>query len=110
MRAVEAVEESLQAVSTALRASDTAALEQATAQLRRCLLAAMHPLRQGALDDAVRQRLARAVADLGAQREIVARAAASADRALGVLLPSAPGSYSAEGGAARTASTGATLA
>lgn len=110
MGAVEAVEASLQAVSTALRASDAAALEQATAQLRRCLTSAMHPLRQGALDDAVRRRLARAVADLGAQREIVARATASADRALGVLLPAAPAGYSAEGGAPRTASTGATIA
>ena len=60
----------------------------------------------------LRSRLARAGGQVAAQREALARATASLDRAIDVLIPRAPAAnlYSAGGGADRGLQGGALLA
>jgi hypothetical protein len=63
--------------------------------------------RHGPIPAPLRRRLMHAGAQVAAQREVLARATASLDRAIDVLLPApAPGVYSAAGAASRTSHSG----
>jgi hypothetical protein len=104
------VEQQLAQLCAALRANDPQALEAAATELHRALAAAIDHFRQAARSGGVpaplRQRLASATAQVAAQRESLARATAALDRAIDVLIPGAPPTYSAAGSAARAASSG----
>ena len=100
---VAQLEQRLGALGAALRAHQADALECEAAALQRSLAAAVDQLRQATggtrLPAPLRHRLALASAQVVTQREALARASASLDRALDVLLPSAAprGAYSAAG-------------
>ncbi|MDE2081869.1 MAG: hypothetical protein KGI90_10985 [Burkholderiales bacterium] len=103
-----AVEAQLAALGAALHQHDAAALDRAAAALHAALAAAVdhfsRAARQGGVPPGLRQRLAVAGGQVAAQREALARATASLDRALDVLLPrpSSPmGLYSAAGAGER---------
>jgi DNA repair exonuclease SbcCD ATPase subunit len=98
-----ALEERLSALAAALKERDADRIEAEAAALQRALAGAVTPFsraaRQGALPAPLRTRLMAAGAQVAAQREALARATASLDRAIDVLLPPAvPGVYSAAGG------------
>jgi len=67
--------------------------------------------RTGGVPPVLRQRLALAGGQVAAQREALARATASLDRAIDVLIPrlSSAGLYSSAGGADRSATPGGGL-
>jgi hypothetical protein len=65
---------------------------------------------RGALPSPLRDRLALASARVAAQRQALARATASLDRAIDVLLPERKPTYAASGLAARFKSAGAVSA
>ncbi len=98
---LKAVEDQLVALGSALHRQDTAAIDQAAAQLHAALAAAVEHFtraaRQGPVPAPLRQRLALASGQVAAQREALARATASLDRAIDVLIPrqAAAGSGSA---------------
>jgi hypothetical protein len=100
---LDAVERQLAAFRAALAGAGADRLQAETAALQRTLAAAIGPLRRqaqaGALDPALRRRLAAVGAQVVVQRELLARAGAAAERALGVLLPAAtpPAGYDAGG-------------
>ena len=102
-RCVVQLEQRLAALGEALRVHQADAVATESAALQRALILAIEPLRgasrAGRMPAALRQRLALASAQVVAQREALARASASLDRAIDVLLPStAPrGAYSAAG-------------
>jgi hypothetical protein len=104
------VEGQLAQLGAALRLNDPQALESAASGLHRALAAAIdhfrHAARSGGVPAPLRQRLATATAQVAAQRESLARATAALDRAIDVLIPGAPPTYSAAGAAARAASSG----
>lgn len=104
------VELQLAELCGALRSNDAQALEAAASELHRALAAAIDHFRQAARTGGVpaplRQRLATATAQVAAQRESLARATAALDRAIDVLIPGAPPTYTAAGAAARAASSG----
>jgi hypothetical protein len=108
------VEGQLAALTVALRSDDAVALEKAAADLHRALASAVDQFRQaarrGGVPSPMRQRLAVASAQVAAQRESLARATASLDRAIDVLLPPAMQTYGAGGHALRASSTGAVQA
>lgn len=101
------VEVQLQALAAALAGPDAAALDAAASRLHTALAAALghfaQAARSGSLPAELRHRLALAGAQVAAQREALARATASLDRALDVLLPgpASAGLYSAFGNADR---------
>ena len=107
---VARVEACLGDLQTSLRAQDVAALEAASNQLRLALASSVDTFRRAARSQAVpsamRQRLAAASATIAAQREALARATSSLDRAIDVLLPDAAASYAASGRSARAGSSG----
>jgi hypothetical protein len=110
-----ALEARLAALGDALREHDASRIEQEAAELHRALAAAVDPFaratRQGIVPSALRRRLMAAGAQVAAQREILARATASLDRAIDVLLPTpSPSVYAAGGVAERPAHNGRTLA
>jgi hypothetical protein len=115
-RPLQAVEQQLVALGMALHRQDVAAVDAAAAQLHVALAAAVDHFtmaaRRGGVPAPLRQRLALASGQVAAQREALARATASLDRAIDVLIPrSAPASlYSAHGAAERHGSGGALLA
>ena len=86
---------------------DANAIEAAASALHKALAAAIQDFRRAAIVGGVppqlRQRLVSASGQVAAQREALARATASLDRAIDVLLPDtgAPTVYEAHGGAAR---------
>ncbi|MFO1330404.1 MAG: hypothetical protein U1F56_23875 [Rubrivivax sp.] len=86
-----ALEDSLDGLAQALRRNDAGAIESTAAELHRALARAMdhftRAARQGGVPMALRQRLALAGGQVAAQREALARATASLDRAIDVLLP-----------------------
>jgi hypothetical protein len=90
-RSVEKVESRLLALGEALRLHRPEAVETEAAELQRALAKALDPLRRGAsagaLPPPLRQRLALASGQVAAQRESLARASATLDRAIDVLLP-----------------------
>jgi hypothetical protein len=104
------VELQLAELCLALRSNDPQALEAAASELHRALAAAIDHFRQAARSGGVpaplRQRLATATAQVAAQRESLARATAALDRAIDVLIPGTPPTYTAAGAAARAASSG----
>ena len=104
----------LSALGAALQGRDAQALQAAADQLVLALETAGPVLREpGALTPALRRQLAYAVGRVAAHREALARATASVDRAIEVLLPApaaAPGTYAANGYTQRAAATGSTWA
>lgn len=108
------VEEHLEALQGALRADDAQALEMAAGGLQRALAAAVGQFREaarrGGVPGSMRERLALASARVAAQREALARATASLDRAIDVLMPAPAAVYEAAGTAARPRSSGSAQA
>lgn len=105
------VEACLAALGQAVRDRDPDAIGQQAAALHRCLAQAVElfggAARSGGVPSALRQRLAIAGGQVAAHREALARATASLDRAIDVLLPaSAPAIYSPTGTADRASSVG----
>jgi hypothetical protein len=108
-----ALEGSLDGLAQALCQNDAAAIESRAAELHRALARAVdhftRAARQGGVPGVLRQRLAVAGGQVAAQREALARATASLDRAIDVLLPgSSPAAmvYGASGAAERAPHTG----
>jgi hypothetical protein len=111
-----AVEDGLNALSMALHRQDAPAVERMAAELHTALAAAVdhfgRAARAGGVPPSLRRRLALAGGQVAAQREAMARATASLDRAIDVLLPrlpTQPALYSAGGGTARSANQGGSL-
>ena len=101
-----AVETRLAALGDALRARDAAAIDSEAAELHRALARAVDQFKRaashGALPHALRLRLVAASGRVAAERESLARATASLDRAIDVLMPrDAATLYAAHGGADR---------
>jgi phosphoribosylformylglycinamidine (FGAM) synthase-like enzyme len=105
--AVTTLEQRLGALGEALRVHHAEAVACEADALNSALSAAVEQLRRsaraGALPPQLRQRLAVASGRVAAQREALARATATLDRAIEVLLPAATsrGAYSAAGIAER---------
>jgi hypothetical protein len=102
-----AVENGLMGLRGALCQHDPALIEQEAAVLHRALATAIEQFSRAARDGGVpsqlRHRLALVSGQVAAQREALARATASLDRAIDVLLPE-PGAapvYGRHGGAER---------
>jgi hypothetical protein len=116
-RPLQAVEDQLTALALALHRHDAEAVDCAAAALHQALAAAVdhfsRAARSGGVPPVLRRRLALAGGQVAAQREALARATASLDRAIDVLLPrpaQAPaGLYSAAGAADRSALPGSGL-
>ena len=116
-RPLQMVEDSLTALGLALHRQDVQAVDRVAAQLHAALAAAIEHFsraaRTGGVPLPLRRRLALAGGQVAAQREALARATASLDRAMDVLMPRAvaPAAalYSATGGADRASSSGGTL-
>jgi hypothetical protein len=112
---LRAVEDRLTALGLELREPDAAGVDRAAAELHTALALAIEHFaraaRAGGVPAPLRRRLALAGGQVAAQREALARATASLDRAIDVLLPglAAPGVYSADG-AGRRAGSGSLLA
>lgn len=111
-----AVEDGLNALSVALHRQDAPAVERVAAELHCALAAAVdhfgRAARSGGVPPTLRRRLALAGGQVAAQREALARATASLDRAIDVLLPRLPAQpalYSAGGSTPRSASQGGSL-
>ena len=110
-----AVESQLSALARALNSQDVEAIDQVAAGLHAALSAAVdhfsRAARSGGVPPPLRQRLALAGGQVAAQREALARATASLDRAMDVLLPrpATNGLYSALGGAERQPGHGGSL-
>jgi ABC-type transporter Mla subunit MlaD len=90
-RPLQAVEDSLTALGVALTRQDVRAVDEVAAQLHAALAAAVdhfaRAARSGGVPPRLRQRLAAAGGQVAAQREALARAMASLDRAMDVLMP-----------------------
>ena len=112
--ALDLLDRQLGALSTALQGRDAQALQAAADQLVAALDAAGPMLREpGALSPALRRQLAYAVGRVAAHREALARATASVERAIEVLLPApatAAATYAASGYTERAAATGSAWA
>ncbi len=110
------VEDQLIALGVALHRQDADAVDRVAAELHLALASAVDQFgraaRTGGVPPLLRSRLARAGGQVAAQREALARATASLDRAIDVLIPRAPAAnlYSAGGGADRGLQGGALLA
>lgn len=109
-----ALEGCLDGLAQALCRNDAVAIEAQAAELHRALARAVdhftRAARQGGVPGALRQRLAVASGQVAAQREALARATASLDRAIDVLLPAHPAHaavYGAAGLADRASHGGA---
>ena len=104
---LKAVEDQLLALGLALHQQDVAAVDQAATRLHLALAAAVdhfgRAARSGGVPAPLRQRLALASGQVAAQREALARATASLDRAMDVLIPplAAHALYSAGGSSDR---------
>lgn len=117
-RPLQAVEDSLTALGLALHHRDVQAVDRVAAELHAALAAAVdhfsRAAKAGGVPPLLRRRLAQASGQVAAQREALARATASLDRAMDVLIPrhqAAPSSlYSAAGGADRSSLPGGLLA
>lgn len=102
--ALGAIEQRLAALGSALRDHDATAIEAEAQQLQRALAAAIrcfgHAARRpGGVPPALRERFARAGAQVAVQRESLARATAALDRAIDVLMPAPQraAAYAAQG-------------
>lgn len=101
---LQRVEQRLHDLQAALAARDMPCMELHASELQRSLAVAverfMQAARRGGVPSDLRQRLARAGAQVAAQRDALARATAAMDRALDVLMPgfgTGPVLYSAQG-------------
>jgi hypothetical protein len=114
-RPLKAVEDQLVALGTALHQQDARAVDTAAAELHQALARAVdlfsRAAKSGGVPAPLRMRLARASGQVAAQREALARATASLDRAIDVLIPRvAPANlYSAVGSAERPSLPGGGL-
>jgi hypothetical protein len=108
------VEQHLSDLNQALQVDDTRALELAASELHRSLSGAVAHLhaaaQRGTLPTPLRDRLAVVSARVAAQRQALARATASLDRAIDVLLPERSTTYAASGLNSRPKSAGAVSA
>ena len=88
---LKAVEDRLVALGVALHLRDASAVDEAAAGLHLALASAVdhfgRAARAGGVPAPLRQRLALASGQVAAQREALARATASLDRAIDVLMP-----------------------
>jgi hypothetical protein len=88
---LRAVEDRLSALAVALNRRDAEAVDLSAAELHVALAAAVEHFsraaRNGGVPPLLRRRLALAGGQVAAQREALARATASLDRAIDVLLP-----------------------
>lgn len=117
VRPLMAVEDSLTALGLALHHRDSHAVDRVAAELHAALAAAVdhfsRAAKAGGVPPVLRKRLALASGQVAAQREALARATASLDRAMDVLIPrqhAAPSSlYSAAGNAERSGLPGGGL-
>jgi len=106
----------LAALGQALQQSDADAVDRAGAELHHALVTAVEHFhraaRSGGVPARLRRRLALASAQVAAQREALARATASLDRAIDVLMPrTAPRMlYSSAGATERALPAGGLLA
>lgn len=104
------VERHLAELNQAIQSDDSAFLETAASALHKSLSGAVEHLRAaaqtGALPPALRERLALASARVAAQRQALARATASLDRAIDVLLPERGSTYASNGMNARSRPAG----
>jgi hypothetical protein len=110
-----ALEERLLALASALRERDAQRIEFEATSLHRALATAVDTFgraaRRGPLPGPLRTRLMAAGAQVAAQREALARATASLDRAIDVLIPApTPGVYSSLGGADKPQNSGSAQA
>ena len=102
-----ALEGQLAALGTALHRQDARAIDESASGLHLALAAAVdhfvRAARHGGVPAPLRQRLAAAGGQVAAQREALARATASLDRAIDVLMPrsAAAGFYSSTGSSDR---------
>jgi hypothetical protein len=114
-RTLAAVEMQLGALAQALARPDADAVDRSAADLHVALAAAIEHFtraaRLGGVPLPLRQRLALAGGQVAAQREALARATASLDRAMDVLLPrqTPAGLYSAFGATERPSGQGGSL-
>ncbi len=116
-RPLQAVEDCLTALGVALTRQDANAVDEVAARLHAALAAAVdhfaRAARSGGVPPRLRQRLATASGQVAAQREALARATASLDRAMDVLMPPrgapAAGLYGALGGTERNGNPGGPL-
>lgn len=116
-RPLKGVEDSLTALGMALHRQDAQAVERVAADLHAALASAVdhfgRAARSGGVPPMLRQRLAQATGQVAAQREALARATASLDRAIDVLMPRPQGGpvglYSNAGASERLASPGGSL-
>jgi len=100
------VENALTALGLALHRQDADAVVEAAETLHAALAAAVlhvgRAARNGGVPQPIRQRLAHAGGQVAAQREALARATASLDRAIDVLIPdfgaNQPGNFYSSGG------------
>ncbi len=112
------VEERLMDLGLALRQRDASAVDRVASELHAALAAAVdhfaHAAKHGGVPPVLRHRLALAGGQVAAQREALARATASLDRAIEVLIPDAAAEhnplYGAGGNTARSNSRGGLLA
>lgn len=110
--AIDAIEVRLAALSAALGEPGGRGIDAAALEVQRALAHALDRVQRGgaALTPALRQRLARASAQVGSQRESLARATAALDRAIDVLLPREAALYNARGAAEAAKHSGAARA
>ncbi len=114
-RPLQTVEDRLKALADALHHQDADTVDRVAAELQAALAAAVGDFslaaRTGGVPPVLRQRLALAGGQVAAQREALARATASLDRAIDVLIPrlSPAGLYSPAGGTDRSAAPGGGL-
>jgi hypothetical protein len=114
-RPLQTVEDRLSALADALQHQDADTLDRVAAELQAALSAAVADFtlaaRTGGVPPVLRQRLAVAGGQVAAQREALARATASLDRAIDVLIPrmASAGLYSAAGSTDRGAAPGGGL-
>lgn len=116
-RPLQAVEDCLSALGVALTRQDARAVDEIAEQLHTALSAAVdhfaRAARSGGVPPRLRQRLAAASGQVAAQREALARATASLDRAMDVLMPvrvaPAASLYGALGSTERNGSSGGSL-
>lgn len=101
------LESALAGVHEALGQRDADALERHSVAVQRLMAAALHQARQQAWPIGERERLARAGAQLAAQRVSLSRATAAFDRAIDALMPAEPlGLYGESGKALKRRSSG----
>lgn len=108
------VENCLNLLGDALQRRDSQAIEQNAARLHQALAQAItsfsEAARSGVVPPQLRSRLVQAGGKVAAQRESLARATASLDRAIDALMPGQPtGLYSAVGKSERKSSLGGSI-